>query len=70
MSKEGRNQQENITPAADAGAYSRRPIKKAPSPKQDELKERRKKNFLKKVQEGRNDKRFEARAEDVCDCRQ
>lgn len=45
--------------------YSKRPVKKAPSPKQDELKERRRKLFLKKVQDEREEKRFEARGEDV-----
>ena len=46
--------------------FSKRPVKKAPSPKQDELKEQRRKLFLKKVQDGRDEKRFEARGEDVC----
>lgn len=41
-------------------------VKKAPSPKQDELKERRRSMFLRKVREGREDRRFEARGEDVC----
>lgn len=45
--------------------FAKRPVKKAPSPKQDELKERRRGMFLKKVKEGREDKRFEARGEDV-----
>lgn len=45
--------------------FSKRPVKKAPSPKQDELKERRRSIFLKKVKEGRDDKRFEARGEDI-----
>jgi hypothetical protein len=46
-------------------AFSKRPVKKAPSPKQDELKERRRRNFLKKVSNSRDDKRFEHRGEDV-----
>lgn len=45
--------------------FSKRTVKKTPSPKQDELKERRRNLFLKKVKEGREDKRFEARGEDV-----
>lgn len=45
--------------------FAKRPVKKAPSPKQDELKERRRSMFLKKVRDGRDDKRFEARGEDV-----
>lgn len=45
--------------------FSKRAVKKAPSPKQDELKERRRKQFLKKVAHERDDKRFEARGEDV-----
>ena len=47
-------------------AFAKRPVKKAPSPKQDELKERRRNMFLRKVQDGREEKRFEARGEDVC----
>ena len=46
--------------------FSKRAVKKAPSPKQDELKERRRKLFLKKVQDGREEKRYEVRGEDVC----
>jgi hypothetical protein len=46
-------------------AFSKRPVKKAPSPNPDELKERRRKLFLKKVQDGRDDKRWESRGEDV-----
>ena len=50
------------------GAFSKRPVKKAPSPKQDELKEKRRRNFLKRVSDGRDDKRFEQRGEDVSIC--
>jgi hypothetical protein len=46
-------------------AYSKRPVKKAPSPKQDELKENRRKMFLKKVKDSRDDRRYEQRGEDV-----
>ncbi|KAK5127627.1 hypothetical protein LTR85_006968 [Meristemomyces frigidus] len=40
-------------------------VKKAPVPKQDELKERRRSMFLKKVREGREEKRWESRGEDM-----
>lgn len=46
--------------------FARRSIKKAPSPRQDELKERRRGMFLKKVREGREERRFDSRGEDVC----
>lgn len=45
--------------------FSQRPVKKAPVAKQDELKERRRSMFLKKVRDGREDKRWESRGEDV-----
>lgn len=45
--------------------FSKRAVKKAPSPKSDELKERRRNMFLRKVREGRDEKRFESRGEDV-----
>lgn len=45
--------------------FAKRAVKKAPSPKHDDLKERRRSMFLKKVKEGREDRRFEARGEDV-----
>ena len=46
--------------------FSKRlPVKKAPSPKQDVLKERRRNIFLRKVKDGREEKRYEARGEDV-----
>ncbi|KAF2771233.1 hypothetical protein EJ03DRAFT_325681 [Teratosphaeria nubilosa] len=43
----------------------RQNVKKAPSPKQDDLKERRRSMFLRNVREKREDKRFEARGEDI-----
>jgi hypothetical protein len=46
--------------------YAKRAIKKAPTVSQDALKERRRGMFLKKVREGREDKRFERHGEDVC----
>jgi hypothetical protein len=46
--------------------YAKRAIKKAPAVSQDALKERRRGMFLKKVREGREDKRFERHGEDVC----
>lgn len=45
--------------------FSKRAIKQAPSPRQDELREKRRGQFLKKVREGRDDRRFEVRGEDV-----
>ncbi|KAK5138360.1 hypothetical protein LTR08_003421 [Meristemomyces frigidus] len=42
-----------------------RPAKKALVPGQDELKERRRGMFLRKVKEGREDKRWESRGEDM-----
>lgn len=45
--------------------WSKRPVKKAPSPKQEELKERRRRMFLRKVKEGREERRWENRGEDV-----
>lgn len=45
--------------------YSKRAIKRAPAVSQDALKERRRGMFLKKVREGREDKRFERHGEDV-----
>lgn len=45
--------------------YSKRAIKRAPAVSQDALKERRRGMFLKKVREGREDKRFLSHGEDV-----
>ena len=45
--------------------YAKRAIKRAPVVSQDALKERRRGMFLKKVREGREDKRFEKHGEDV-----
>ena len=45
--------------------YAKRAIKKAPSAKPDELKERRRSLFLQKVKDEREDKRWEARGDDV-----
>lgn len=45
--------------------YAKRAIKKAPVVSQDALKERRRGMFLKKVREGRENKRFEKHGEDV-----
>lgn len=49
----------------DRLAYSKRDIKRAPTANQDALKDKRRGMFLRKVREGRDDKRFEARGEDV-----
>lgn len=46
-------------------AYSQRAIKKAPAQSQDALKDKRRGMFLKKVREGREEKRFERMGEDV-----
>jgi hypothetical protein len=45
--------------------YSKRAIKRAPAVSQDALTERRRGMFLKKVREGRADRRFERHGEDV-----
>ena len=45
--------------------FAKRRVKKAPSPTHEELKERRRKNFLRKVGEGREGRRFEGRGDDV-----
>jgi hypothetical protein len=45
--------------------YSKRAIKRAPAVSQDALTERRRGMFLKKVREGREDRRFERHGEDV-----
>lgn len=42
-----------------------RTVKKAPSTNQEKLKERRRALFLNKVKEGREERRFEVRADDV-----
>ncbi len=45
--------------------FSKRPIKKAPTQKPNELRERRRGAFLRKVREGREEGRFESRGEDI-----
>jgi hypothetical protein len=45
--------------------YSKRNVKKAPSPRTDELRERRRGAFLRRVREGRDEGRWESRGEDV-----
>lgn len=47
-------------------AFAQRSVKRAPSPKYAELKERRRKIFLNKVRDERDEKRFEVRGDDVC----
>ncbi|KAM0715467.1 hypothetical protein Q7P37_008965 [Cladosporium fusiforme] len=54
-------QTQNSTPVP----YSKRAIKRAPAVSQDALKERRRGMFLKKVREGRDDKRFQSHGEDI-----
>jgi hypothetical protein len=51
--------------SAPALPYSKRAIKRAPTVSQDALTERRRGMFLRKVREGREDKRFERHGEDV-----
>ncbi|KAK5171067.1 uncharacterized protein LTR77_004211 [Saxophila tyrrhenica] len=54
------------TPAAPSTVpFSRRAVKKAPTPKPDELRERRRGAFLRKIRDEREDERFEARSEDI-----
>ena len=67
-SEDKQNENEDSDGNANAAyiPFAKRAVKKAPSPKHDELKERRRGMFLKKVQEGREARRFEARGEDVC----
>ena len=55
----------NCVPAKRLTAAPIRQVKKAPVLKQDELKERRRGMFLRKVREDREEKRFESRGEDV-----
>ncbi len=45
--------------------FSKRAVRKAPSPRQDDLKERRRSMFLRKITDGREERRFESRGEDV-----
>ena len=52
-------------PAQQPLPYSKRAIKRAPTVSQDALTERRRGMFLRKVREGREDKRFERHGEDV-----
>jgi hypothetical protein len=60
------NPSEKSQTSPSALPYAKRAIKKAPVVSQDALKERRRGMFLKKVREGREDKRFERHGEDVC----
>ncbi|TKA81555.1 hypothetical protein B0A55_02998 [Friedmanniomyces simplex] len=46
-------------------AWAKRPVKKAPSPRQDDLKETRRRLFLRNVREGREDRRWAQRGEDI-----
>jgi hypothetical protein len=60
------NPSEKPRTSPSALPYAKRAVKKAPVVSQDALKERRRGMFLKKVREGREDKRFERHGEDVC----
>lgn len=61
MSSDDLNKPQSPSPVP----YAKRAIKRAPVVSQDALKERRRGMFLKKVREGREDKRFEKHGEDV-----
>jgi hypothetical protein len=45
--------------------FSQRNIKKTPSPRSDDLRAQRRNAFLRKVRDGRDDRRFELREDDV-----
>lgn len=45
--------------------FSQRSIKKAPTAKPDEIRDRRRSAFLRKVRDGRDERRFEARSDDI-----
>lgn len=67
-SKPSQNTFTFTTPAPAPAAplpFSKRAIKRAPTVSQDALTERRRGIFLKKVREGREDRRFERHGEDV-----
>lgn len=49
----------------DATPFSKRAVRKAPTPIPDALREKRRGMFLRKVEESRQDRRFESRGEDV-----
>lgn len=65
MNEEAVNQEERKFPPAKFTPQPKREVRKAKVPKQDELKEKRRHMFLRKVKEGREDKRWESRGEDV-----
>lgn len=65
MNEEAINQEERKFPPAKFTTQPKREVRKAKVPKQDELKEKRRHMFLRKVKEGREDKRWESRGEDV-----
>jgi len=64
MSKE-QPQQKGDPVGSPNQPFAKRVVQKAPVPKQNELKERRRGMFLKKIQEGREDRRYASRGEDV-----
>ena len=53
------NQQSNVP-------LSSRPIKAAPVPRSDALRERRRDMFLRKVRQSREDNKWDSRIDDVC----
>ncbi|KAI6821624.1 hypothetical protein KC332_g10105 [Hortaea werneckii] len=65
MNEEAVNREERNTQPAKFTTQPKREVRKAKVPKQDELKEKRRHMFLRKVKEGREDKRWESRGEDI-----
>lgn len=46
--------------------FSSRPVKTAPTPRSDALRERRRDMFLRKVRQSRDDNKWDSRIDDVC----
>ncbi|KAI7186057.1 hypothetical protein KC363_g6791 [Hortaea werneckii] len=65
MNEEAVDREERKLQPAKFTTQPKREVRKAKVPKQDELKEKRRHMFLRKVKEGREDKRWESRGEDI-----
>ncbi|KAI7551433.1 hypothetical protein KC331_g2556 [Hortaea werneckii] len=65
MNEEAVNREERKLQPGRFTTQPKREVRKAKVPKQDELKEKRRHMFLRKVKEGREDKRWESRGEDI-----
>ncbi|KAI6801940.1 hypothetical protein KC332_g15776 [Hortaea werneckii] len=65
MNEEAVDREERKLQPANFTTQPKREVRKAKVPKQDELKEKRRHMFLRKVKEGREDKRWESRGEDI-----